>query len=192
MIISEQETFRKLCHGDESAFEYFFKKYYERLYHYAFDILKDALAAEEIVEDIFLKMWEERSRIRIKSSPAAYFYRTAYNSCLNYIKHKKVADKYLAYQSQRSIADLEQANNSFPLSTLIEKEFEARLQRSLEKLPDQCRQIFMMSRLEGKRNQEIAENLQISVNTVKTQLLRALSKLRKDLKQFFVVLFFKK
>lgn len=192
MIKTEQEIFLKLCHGDEGAFEYFFKKYYNRLYNYVFEILKDSLAAEEIVEELFFKVWEQRSHINIQTSPVAYLFRTAYNNSVNYIKHKKVEDKYLAYQSQRSIAELEKANNSFPLSTLIEKEFEVKLQKSLEKLPDQCRQIFVMSRIEGKKNQEIAENLQVSVNTVKTQLLRALTRLRKDLKQYFVVLFFKK
>jgi len=191
MTANEKEIFRNMCGGDEGAFEYFFKKYYNRLNSYTSDILKDSLAAEEIVEELFLKVWEKRSQINIQSSPAAYFFRTAYNNSLNYIKHRKVEAKFLAYQSQRSFAELEKANDSYPLSTLIEKDFEARLQKSLEKLPDQCRQIFLMSRMEGKKNQEIAENLQVSVNTVKTQLLRALSRLRNDLKQFYVVLFFK-
>jgi len=192
MITSEHEIFRKLCLGDEGAFEYFFKKYYNRLHSYVFDILKDSLAAEEIVEELFFKVWEKRSQLNIQSSPVAYLFRTAYNNSLNYVKHKKVEDKYVAYHSHKAIAELERANNSFPLSTLIEQEFELRLQKSLDKLPDQCRQIFVMSRIEGKKNQEIAEKLQISVNTVKTQLLRALSRLKKDLKQFFVVLFFQK
>lgn len=192
MIKSEHEIFRNLCQGDEGAFEYFFKKYYRRLFDYVFDILKDSLAAEEIVEELFFKVWERRSQLNVQTSPVAYLFRTAYNNSLNYIKHKKVEDKYLAYHSQRSIAELEKTNNSFPLSTLIEQDFEVRLQKSLEKLPDQCRLIFVMSRIEGKNNQEIAENLQISINTVKTQLLRALTRLKKDLKQFFIVFFFKK
>jgi len=191
MTTNEIETFRKMSRGDEGAFEYFFKKYYGRLYNYCYDLLKDSLAAEEIVEELFLRIWEKRDQIVVQTSPAAYFYRTAYNNSLNYLKHKKVEDKFLLYQTHQAFEEIEKANNSFPLSTLIEKEYETKLQNSLEKLPDQCRQIFLMSRFEGKKNKEIAEILQVSVNTVKTQLLRALTRIQKDLKHLLIVLFFK-
>ncbi|WP_163716541.1 RNA polymerase sigma-70 factor [Mangrovibacterium lignilyticum] len=192
MGANEKEIFRKMCRGDEGAFEYFFKKYYHRLYSYSLEILKDGLAAEEIVEELYTSIWEKRSQIELQSSPGAYLFKTAYNHCLNQIKHKKVEDKYYSYfKNQLAIADLEIANNSYPLSTLIEREFEASLEKSIEKLPDQCQQIFRMSRLEGRKNQEIAEKLKISVNTVKTQLQRALARVRKDLKHYFVVLFFR-
>jgi len=193
MTLNETETFRLMCRGDESAFEYFFRKYYKRLLGYSIEMLKDSVAAEEIVEDLFAHIWETRARIDLQGSPASYLFRTAHNFCLNYLKHKKVEDKYQSFAKQQlAFAELESTHNSFPLSTLIDKEITAQLEHSIDKLPEQCKLIFRMSRLEGKKNHEIAEDLQISVNTVKTQLIRALERLRKDLKRHFIVLFFRR
>lgn len=190
MVEKEKQIFKQLCRGGESAFEYFYKSYYSRILNYARELLKDDLAAEEIVEDLFFLLWEKRESVQIQTSPSAYLYKTAHNHCLNYIKHKKVEEKYLkSVEGQLAISELEHQNNSFPLSTLLEKEFDEKLQKSLERLPDQCRLIFEMSRLEGKKNKEIAADLNISVNTVKTQLLRALCRVRKDLKHYLLVLF---
>ncbi len=184
----EKEIFEKIGRGDEAAFEYFFKNYYARLKIYTLEILQDELASEEIVEEVFFSLWEKRKSIHIEISPAAYLYKTAHNQCLNYLKHRKVEEKYLK-AAKIEIGQMELQHNSFPLSTLIEKEFDEKLQKSLSALPEQCRLIFEMSRLEGKKNKEIAETLKISVNTVKTQLLRALKRIRKDFRQYVLVLF---
>lgn len=192
MIAYEKEFFQRMCNGDDEAFEYFFNKYYKRLLAYCIEILKDSLSAEEIVEDIYAHIWENRHRIHLEGTPAAYLFRTAYNQCLNHIKHQKVVDKYYSFfKRQLAFAEVESANNSFPLSTLIDKEISERLNQSMERLPNQCRLIFRMSRLEGKKNQEIADDLNISINTVKTQLMRAMNRIRKDMKHYFMVLFFR-
>lgn len=186
----EKNIFRELTNGSEKAFAYFFKKYYRLLFNYAFQILKDQLAAEEIVEETFLAIWEKRIRINLQRSPASYLFKATYNQCLNYLKHKQIENKYQAFFLHHiPDPELDDSSNSYPLSTLIGKEIEETLEKSIEKLPEQCRRVFIMSRLEDKKNKEIAEILNVSVSTVKTQLMRSLSRIREDLKHFYLMIF---
>ncbi|MCW0484219.1 RNA polymerase sigma-70 factor [Gaoshiqia sediminis] len=190
MSTGENEIFKKLQEGDEKAFEYFFKKYYQLLFNYAFQIVRDQYIAEEIVEDTYLIIWEKRKEIALKGSFLSYLLKSVYNQCLNHLKHQKVEDKYRSFfMHHMPSQEITDSSNSYPLSTLAEKEFEEKLELSIGKLPEQCRRIFILSRFENKRNQEIAEMLDISVNTVKTQLMRALGRIRKDLRQFIATFF---
>lgn len=190
MSSGENEIFKKLQEGDEKAFEYFFKKYYQLLFNYSFQILRDQYIAEEIVEDTFLIIWEKRKEIVLKGSFSAYLMKSVYNQCLNHLKHQKVEDKYRSFFIHHMPSpEISDSFNSYPLSTLIGKEFEENLEKSIQKLPEECRRIFILSRFDGKKNKEIAEMLNISVNTVKTQITRALVSIRKDFRQFLSLFF---
>ncbi len=189
----EKYLFSQLKSGDEKAFEYFFKTYFESLYQYAFQISREQVQAEEIVEDTFVMLWEKREQIDLHGTPKSYLFRMVYNQCLNYFKHKKVGDKYKEFfLHHQPVSDFSGSFTGYPLETLINQEFQELLERSIQKLPDQCRRVFTMSRLEGRKNKEIADRLGISVNTVKTQLLRGLKAVRIDLKDLIVLLFLKK
>lgn len=189
----EKHIFFQLKAGKEKAFEYFFKTYFEALYQYAYQLTKDQLQAEEIVEDTFVNIWEKREWIDLQGSPKSYFFRMVYNQCLNYFKHKKVGDKYKEfYLYHQPVADFPQSFSGYPLENLIDKEFREIVEKSIQKLPEQCRRIFIMSRMEDKKNKEIAEILGVSINTVKTQLLRGLKAVRSDLKDLIILLFIKK
>ena len=189
----ERHIFFQLKAGKEKAFEYFFKTYFEVLYQYAYQLVKSQMHAEEIVEDTFVNIWEKKEWIDLQGSPKSYLFRMVYNQCLNHLKHKKVGDKYKKfYLYHQSVADLPRSLDGYPLEKMIDREFQEEIEKSISKLPDQCRRIFVMSRLESKKNQEIAEILGISVNTVKTQLLRGLKSVRFDLKAFLVFIFLKK
>ena len=188
----EREIFKQLKAGDEQAFEYFFKRYFELLYNYALQITKDQIYSEEIVEDTFVLIWEKREAIDLHGSPKAYLFKTVYNQCLNYFKHKKVGNKYkefFIYHQPNS--DFTKSYSNYPLEILIDKEFQEILGKSIAKLPEQCKRIFVMSRLEDKKNKEIAEILGVSVNTVKTQILRGLKQVRTDVKDLLVLFFLK-
>lgn len=191
--LNENELFSQLKDGDEKAFEYFFKTYFEMLYHYAFQITQDQVQSEEIVSDTFVLVWEKRSQIELYGTPRAYLFKSVYNQCLNYFKHKKVDDKYREFFIHHQPSpELPKSYNGYPLETLIDQEFQQHLQKSINKLPEQCRRIFIMSRFEDKKNKEIAEILGLSVNTVKTQILRALSHIRKDVKDLLLLILLKK
>jgi RNA polymerase sigma-70 factor (ECF subfamily) len=189
----EKEIFSQLKAGDELAFEYFFKSYFQILYNYAAQIIKDGNNAEEIVEDTFVQIWDKRKSIELHGSPKSYLFRMIYNHCVNYLKHKKVRDKYEKFFIfHQPSPEFQQSISSFPLETLIDKEFQESLDKSIQKLPEQCRRVFTMSRLEDLSNKEISEKLGVSVNTVKTQLLRGLKRVRDDMKDFLILLFIRK
>lgn len=186
MNLFERNVFESFAKGDEKAFEYIYKTYFSFMLNYAGQILKDTDAAEEIVESVFLNIWENRSEIKLETSLKAYLFKSVYNHCLNYIKHKQVKEKYVLYFKHHVAAD-EDGNiisSDYPMSQLIENELSEIIEQSIQRLPGQCREVFMMSRYQNLKNEEIAQKLNISVNTVRTHISRALSRLRENLKEY--------
>ncbi|MDR0714394.1 MAG: RNA polymerase sigma-70 factor [Bacteroidales bacterium] len=163
-------------------FESIYNAYFPVLYNYVVQIVKDRAEAEDIVGDVFLKLWEERETITIQSSLKAYLFKSAYNHSINLLKHKKVHGQYENYFHHLGL--LTETETNCPLSGLIEKELTEILKNAIEKLPPQCRMIFNMSRNESLTHEEISKKLNVSVNTVHMQIRRALSKLRVALKDF--------
>jgi RNA polymerase sigma-70 factor (ECF subfamily) len=162
------------------------------LYNYSKQILKDPDAAEEAVEVTFLNLWENRANIVLESSIKSYLFRSVYNNCLNQLKHLLVKERYVLYFKHHVATDDSGSliSNDYPLSQVIEKELEQVLEKALNSLPPQCREVFLLSRHENFKNDEIAEKLNISVNTVRTQISRALTKLREKLKEYLPILLF--
>jgi RNA polymerase sigma-70 factor (ECF subfamily) len=181
----EKNIMEKISGGDKNAFECLFNAYYGQLFNYACEILKDHDLAEEVVEETFVRIWESRQQIHIQTSIQSYLFRSVYNRCLNHLKHKKILEKHrLFFQHHVNWEDYNTSYSfDFPLSRLLNKELENIVDQAISKLPDQCRTIFIMSRYDELKHEKIAEKLGISQNTVKTQISRALNKLRKDLKE---------
>jgi RNA polymerase sigma-70 factor (ECF subfamily) len=116
-------------------------------------------------------------------------YKSIYNQCLKYIRHKKVEQKYIEdqyYLNDKEI--LEGASTDYPSVNLAIRELEDKITSVINSLPEQCRKIFCLNRYENKTYVEIADSLHISVNTVKTQMARALQKLRKELAEYLGIL----
>jgi RNA polymerase sigma-70 factor (ECF subfamily) len=168
---------------DEAAFEQVFKTYYKNLHAYAFTILKDDTAAEEMVQNVFYKLWERSDGLSISGSIAAYLYRAVYNESLNHLKRLKIRADHQLHVSYRMNNQSESASGKVRL-----KELESRLQQALNELPEQCRTIFQLSRFEELRYREIAERLDISVKTVENQMGKALKILRAKLIDFLPLL----
>ena len=168
------------------AFEVMFKTYYRALCFQAEGIVGEKEAAEEIVSDFFLKLWEDREIIQITVSLQAYLHKGVYNSCLKYLEHIKVLRKYHEHAryvtENRDLFDTYDDDN--PLSMLISQETTAEIERAIDALPAQCKEVFQLTRMDGLSYQEAADNLGISVNTVRTQITRAMSKLREALGQY--------
>ncbi len=174
----------RLQKRDEAAFEQVFKSNYKLLHAYAFTMLKDEMAAEEMVQNVFYKMWERSDNLTISGSVSAYLYRAVYNESLNYIKHLKVRQEHKLFVSHRQ----EEAESA--AKRIQVKELEHKLQAAMNDLPEQCRTIFQMSRFEELRYREIAERLEISVKTVENQMGKALRILRERLAEFLVFILF--
>ncbi len=187
--MNENELIEQLHMGDESAFEFIFRQHFTGLCLFAEHFLKDTHEAEEIVEDFFCHLWETGKYVSINTSLRGFLYKSVYNQCLKYIRHKKVEQKYL--EEQYYFIDkeiLEGASGDYPSVNLVTKELEQKITLVIEALPDQCRKIFCMNRYQNKTYLEIAQELNLSVNTIKTQMSRALQKLRDELKDYLLLM----
>jgi RNA polymerase sigma-70 factor (ECF subfamily) len=177
----DHELLRLVKNNDEEFLKVLFKLYYSRLCSYATTFVKVQDIAEEIVQETFIKFWENRTAIQIDQSFKSYVFRSVHNNCINYLKKSEVLRRQSKQMADEIIYHNEVALRNFSpgiIDNLISEELEIKLNSVLNDLPLQARKIFMLSRFEQLSYNEIADTLKISVNTVKTQMKRTLSKLR--------------
>ncbi|NIG52293.1 RNA polymerase sigma-70 factor [Chitinophaga sp. Cy-1792] len=165
-------------------FESLFKVHYDALCTFAFDFVGRRELAEEIVQDTFLKIWERYEEIKIEVSAKAYLYRAVQNNALNYLKQAKIRDRYGSellrqIESRTTLMSLPVPHD--PSENLERTEMEGMVENAIRRLPPQCQDIFRLSRFEQLSYPEISRHLGISINTVKTQMTRALKRLRDEL-----------
>lgn len=177
------ELFEQTKQGDRSAYEQLFRKYYTPLVRFARDIVKDADTAEDLVQEVFVKVWERKATIEIKTSVMAYLYMAVKNHCLNKLKTEQrhaFMEDGLADDLKLSTNHTEEHSDTIKLAQHI--------QEAIEKLPPRCALIFKMSRFEEKTYKEIAETLELSVKTVENQMVKALQLLRQHLTPYLKML----
>ncbi len=185
----EQELFNNLREGRDDSFELIFRKYFPGLCSYAIGYVKSKEVATEIVEDLFLYLWENFEDLVITTSMKAYLYQSVHNRCLKYVRHLKVEQKYNDYMHYTLIDAelLHPVSDSYPIANLISQELEELVDQAIQSLPEKCRVIFCLQRFDNLTYPEVAEKLDVSVNTVKTQMTRALQKLRESLKDYLPI-----
>ena len=175
-MTGDNEIIRRIRQGDKVQFESLFRSSYVSLVRYAKTLIKDHDTAEEIVQDLFFRLWKDKEKIKIESSLNGYLFRSVHNRCLHYIEHNRIVERYAEEMSYRQTD-----NQENPSDILHYKELQARIARILERLPERCGKIFYMSRFEGLKYAEIAEKLSVSVKTVESNMGRALKEFRKEL-----------
>lgn len=186
MEFENQAITALLAQRDETAFEQVFKTHFKRLHAYAFTILRDETEAEEMVQQVFFKLWERNETLSLNGSVSAYLYRAVHNESLNYIKHQKVRSRHQLQVAYRMKNEVEQ-----PAKKVMAGELEKKIQEALLELPEQCRTVFQLSRFEELKYREIADQLDISVKTVENQMGKALKLMRAKLVDFltYILLF---
>lgn len=173
---------KQMRDGDEKAFKKLFDKYYTPLTIYADKMLNDEDTASDIVQSLFMSIYENRTDIEVKKV-RSFLFQSVHNRCLNEIKHQKIKSNY---EGQT----LEMADEaSMGVDEIVEvAELEARLANAIKELPTQCRIIFEKSRFDGKTNAEIADELSLSKRTVETQISKALKILREVLGHLYIAI----
>ena len=177
-MISDSEIVGRIRQGDVKEFESLFRSSYASLVRYSKTLIKDPDMAEEIVQDLFFRLWKNREKLKIESSLNGYLFRSVHNKCLHYIEHNLVVERHAQEMSTRQPERLET-----PSDILNYKELQARIAMIIDKLPERCGKIFCMSRFEGLKYAEIAERLSISIKTVESNMGRALKEFRKGLNE---------
>lgn len=165
--------------NSEPGFEALFKELYAPLHRYACGLIMDDMQAEELVQEVFLKLWQQKDQVNIATNVKAYLYRAVHNNAMNVLNHEKVKAKYQMYMKTRTAQYAES-----PSKMLDAKELKEQIARAMNKIPEKCRAIFFLSRQESLSYREIAGQLGISLKTVENQMSKALKILREELSEY--------
>ena len=190
MKITENNIIESLKSGEEQAFRYIYDKYYGYLCAVAKGYLSDNDAAETVVGDVIYNIWEIRKNLNIHTSLRSYLIRSVKNRSINYLQQEYIA-KEISINSLQDYTEIESfyfIEEEHPLEKMLETELEKTIKSAIHTLPDECRTAFILSRYHDMKYEEIASQMNISVNTVKYHIKNALSKLRTELKDYLVVL----
>lgn len=175
---NDNELFLEIRQGNKKSFETLFKAYYAPLCAFSRKYVKDPDDCEEIVQGFFLKIWDKREELEINLSVRNYLFSSIRNRCLNHIKHEKIKQEYNAEILSNTDNRIDSAN------FIMEVDLVKKIDRSIAALPDRRREIFILSREQGLKYREIADQLGISIKTVETQMGQALKELRENLKEY--------
>ncbi len=168
---------------DPIKFEKFFRDNYRSFCFLACKYVKNLDIAEEIVQDVFVHIWEKRDSIIVKGSMVAYVSTSVKNNCLNYIKHQTVVRSHEQNEILRISTDASDTEEE-----MQDLELESKILNAIAELPPQRKKIFTLSRVDGLKYHEIAEKLGLSVKTIEAQMGKALKYLREELKDYIGVL----
>ena len=176
----DQKLLSCLKESDKNSFRDLFSKYHQSLFNFVLYRLKDEVIADDIVQETFLRVWKHRNSIKPNQSFFSYIAKISNNLCMDYFRHENVKLRH-----QEHIPQLTQSGADNPAIQYESKILEDKIHSIVNNsLPKKCREIFILSRVNGLANKEIAELLEVSRRTVENQLYRALKVLRSKLKDY--------
>lgn len=182
----ETEQFESIAQGDERAFEKLFKQYFSRVKYFIAGLVQDEVAAEDLAQDTFVKIWVMRASLGKVENINAYLYKLSKNMALQYIRRQLLENRY--EENQIAVHPAEDAVDSELENRICTEELNLFIRATIEKMPPQRQKIYKMSRYDGKSNEEIANELSINKRTVENHLTRALTDIRGTLKHLDLVL----
>ena len=190
MEVTESQIIEQLKAGNEEAYRYLYRHHYRVLCRFALEYVHDAYQAESIVEDLIFHLWDIRETLQVDTSLRSFLVQAVRNRCLNYLASGQ--QRHETPFSELGLSEDEDLHNlphsHTPLGTLLEMELEEEIAAAIRNLPDTCRDIFIRSRFEGQKHEEIARQLGITVATVKYHIRKAMDILSKALSHFLVVI----
>lgn len=191
LLDHKELQFRNFKKGDEKAFAYFFNLYHNQIVGFCTEFINDRDKAKSITQEAFLKLWINKEKVQNINGIKAFLYTSAKSDCLNLFRHKKVVNKYLESSLRKRKESLNiEVLNSMNFDTVMLTELEGLIEGAVGELPDKCRQVFTMKRVDYKKNREIAEELNISIKAVEANMTRALKHLKKKLSNYLPIITF--
>lgn len=170
---NDADLIRRLQAGEDQAFKSLFDRYYRYLVVTVFNVLGDRDKARDLAQDVFYELWKRKAQIQIQSSLKSYLRRAAINKTLNYIKAQRLDFSEPEVFQQEKLSQTASAQEQLEADDLQQL-----INTAIEKLPEKCRLVFSLCRLEGLSHKEIAAKLNISVKTVENQMTKAMKVLR--------------
>ncbi|MGV8095242.1 MAG: RNA polymerase sigma-70 factor [Mangrovibacterium sp.] len=168
-------VFSEIKQGNEAAFRKVYEDYYTCLCFYAGKFIHDSEQARSIVQEVYAGLWMKREKLNITYSVKAYLFNSVRNACIDYLRKEKSNNEALAGLAR---------DDTVSSDHMEVAELNDRINRTIQALPEKCREIFVLCRFEGLKYGEIAEKLGISIKTVEMQMGIALKKLRKSLSDY--------
>lgn len=186
----KEELISDLRNGDEKAFTTFFGEYFKQICQFAITYVNDEAVAKNIVQDAFVKLWENKANINEGSSIFSFLLTITKYDCLNYLKHLQVENKFRkrTEENQKRLELNYSALQRLEIDNIDYEKMMEIVEKTINSLPPQCQQVFRLSRFENLSNKEIADKLNISVKAVEANITRALKIFREKLKDYIVIL----
>lgn len=181
--MNEIEAVVAMKKGDRKAFRYLFNLFYNRLVAYVTSYTHDKIQSEDIVQQAFISLWEDKSKLDETKSPKPYLYAIVYNKYIDTIKKAKKKEKLLSQIWERALVDRIEEDTD-----VLEKRIQ-KMKQVIDSLPPKCKEIIMLNKIQGVKYKEIADQMGISVKTVESQMRIAFIKIRKAFKENDPLLF---
>lgn len=187
VLYDDEELMLEIKADNMFAFDILYKKYSKRLYKFGYSIIKSREETENLVQDVYLNLWEHRYKVQKNSSIKYYLFTIAYNSAISIIKKKAKESQYFEY-----IKSLQENIEESVNVELEYNELKKKYDEIIKELPLRQKEIFYLHRIEGLKYKEISNRLNISINTVENQMSRALKTIRAKIDNYFLfaILFF--
>lgn len=185
--VSNEEIFilQRMIEGDENAFKFFFDTYYDNLCNFVNSYIRDETLAEDVVQNIFIYLWENRNSLPVNCSIKSYLYTASKNKSLNHLRNEKNKNRIVG-----ELLTQAEFNSGEKADQFLEfEELRTVISSAIDVLPANCKTIYKLSRDEGLTNKEIAERLGISVKTVENQMTIAIRKIKDFLQPYHYQLF---
>ncbi len=181
-MIKDEELFifNRMVEGDKDAFRFFFERYYPDLCNLVNLYLHDPMMSEEVVQDIFIYLWEKKEKIKIESSVKLYLLRASKNRSLNYIR-----DQRAKLDIHQHLAEFNGNTAEMPDKVMDTNQLREVIDTAINSLPDRCREVYILGKEKSLSYKEISDELGISVKTVEVQMGTALKKLRDQLRPYY-------
>lgn len=188
----EDLIIQQLKSGNEKAYEYLYKQHYAFLCRIAYSYVNDHFLSETIVGDVIFHIWEIRETLDIKTTLRSYLTTAVRNRCLDHLSSLKERTEisFSNINQEEVFTEKYIISDSYPLGKLLEEELEHEISSAIKSLPDECRRVFLKNRFENKTYNEIAEELNISPNTVKYHIRNALALLHERLAKYLITILF--
>ncbi|MFI1773036.1 RNA polymerase sigma factor [Thalassobellus citreus] len=182
--MNELDAIKAFKRGDKKAFRYLFNLYYDRLVAYIITYTHDKMSAEDVVQQAFINLWNDREKLDDIRSPKNYLYAIAYNRYIDSIKKKKKQTRLLDVVYEKALRDRVEDDNE-----ALEKRIK-KMNLIIDSLPPRCKEIIRMNKIDGIKYRDIASTLGISIKTVEAQMSIAFKKIRKGFEDDNILLFF--
>lgn len=181
----EKILLEKIKEGDKSSYAILFDRYYRDLVTFSFGLVKSLTAAEEIAQEVFIRLWEDRHSLQIEKSLKSFLLKSVQNRSLNWLQHNKVVAEYELYVKKYFVLSDNETEKY-----ILHSELQGKLTEALEKIPKEYADAFCKNRFENHSYVEIAQACGVSVRTIEVRISKALKLLREELRDFLLLLIF--